>query len=85
MRDISDIFAELRQHPDFITCVIWCKEDIKNHIEYLEEDGVTVDKTVDEIISLLRMEGWEDVATEDGWDVISTAINPHTIDAPDND
>lgn len=70
MRDIGDIWKELREHPDFIECVIWTREDVETHIQELEETGYKVNASVDDIISLMDMSGWESYAIECGWEAI---------------
>jgi hypothetical protein len=70
MRDVSDIFAELRQHPDVIEAVIWTREDVEIHIQDLADDGEIVTESIDAIMDAIDMRGWESYAIECGWETL---------------
>lgn len=74
MRNIDVIFRELQEHPEYIAGVIWTTEDLMHTMILQRHDDDTKTEPSDENIakfaSHLDMNGWEDVAIQDGWDVI---------------
>jgi hypothetical protein len=74
MRDIEEIWSELRKHPDFIECVIWTREDLESHISDLADDGIIVTASVYHIMNNLHMDGWESVSIELGWELLYDAV-----------
>ena len=77
MRDLGEIWSEIRNHPDFIEAVIWTREDVECHVQDLADDGDTVTASVYDIMEHIRMDGWEDYAIECGWDVIYQQVQEH--------
>jgi hypothetical protein len=77
MRDINDIFRELQQHPDYIGGVIWTVEDLKHHIDlwYVSLHNPHDASDIAKFAEFIDMDGWEDVAIEDGWEVIHQQYN----------
>lgn len=77
MRDVSDIFAELRKHPDVIDAVVWTREDVEIHIQDLADDGEIVTENVDVIMDSIDMRGWESYAIECGWETLYQEVREH--------
>jgi hypothetical protein len=70
MRSVTDIFAELLSHPDYLGGVIWCKDDVIGAMETLMEDGCVFTMDIDEIWEQIDIGGWEDCTTSDGFGAI---------------
>ena len=77
MRDVGDIFKELREHPDVIEAVVWTREDVQIHVEDLIQDDEVLTATVDDIMDRIDMGGWESYAIECGWETIYQQVQEH--------
>jgi hypothetical protein len=87
MRSVTDIFAELLAHPDYLGGVIWCKDDVIGAMEILMEDGCDFTMNIDEIWERIDIGGWEDCATSDGFGAIDMELltmNAYTNPEEDN-
>ena len=60
--DLDDLWQKINKHPDYRGGVIWSVEDVKM---VAEEHGVSADA----LDAKVDMSGWEDVSTEDGFEI----------------
>jgi uncharacterized protein Usg len=70
MRDISEICAELRDHPDCLALVVWQKADVEYLMDNIINDGGVFEQDLDEIWDKISISHWEDLAYEEGWECI---------------
>lgn len=73
MRNIDVIFRELQQHPEYIGGVIWTTEDLMHTLLLQEVNAGS--ENVATFAKFVDMNGWEDVAIQDGWEVLTSQCN----------
>lgn len=66
--DFDALFDAFVRHPNYLSGVVWTVQDVRDECEF---QGIDFDK-VD--LSKFDFRGWESVATEDGWPVITEEL-----------